>query len=620
MTNRLADSLSPYLRQHADNPVDWLEWGPEAFAQARERGVPVLVSIGYAACHWCHVMAHESFEDGEVAERLRAGFVAVKVDREERPDVDAAYMQATTALTGSGGWPMTVLATPDGDPFFAGTYLPREGFLRLLDAASTAWQEDRERVTSSARSIADQLAQAARPSSFPALTPGDLDDAVPLLARGYDERAGGFGGAPKFPPSMCLAWLLERSASDDDEAGRLSTGTLDAMARGGLHDQLEGGFARYSVDADWVVPHFEKMLYDNALLLRVYAVAAATTGSAFFVSTALMCADFLQTRLLTDEGAYASSLDADTTVPDGRGGTHGVEGATYVWTPAQLVEVLGPDDGARAARLLSVTEGGTFEHGTSTLQLREDPDDPAWWADVRDRLRAARAQRPQPARDDKVVTAWNGLAIAGLADAGRLLERPELVEAARTAAVTVLDLHLVDGRLRRTSLGGVVSEAPGLLEDHGNLAEGLLTLATADPQDAPRWRAAAARIVDLAVEGFRDGDGTWFDTPHDGERLFLRPRADTDNAEPCGISAIAGALAGLGRSDEARAALDQMAGTVRRAPRFAGWALTVAQRMTGDGAAACVGAHEDAAPPLLASPLTGLDLEPGPSCGPDGCD
>ena len=579
MANRLADSLSPYLRQHADNPVEWFEWGDEAFAEARRRDVPIFLSVGYAACHWCHVMAHESFEDEGVAAALSAGWVSVKVDREERPDIDAVYMLATQALTGQGGWPMTVLITPDGEPFFAGTYLPKPQLLQLLDAAGSAWREDRARLSDSATQIAQRLADIADPGPGSPVDDEQVALAVHALRRGFDDARAGFGGAPKFPPSMTLEHLLRHHArTGDEDAIAMAGRTFEAMARGGIHDQLAGGFARYSVDAEWVVPHFEKMLYDNAQLLRAYTHWYRQTGSEIGGRVAASTADFLLRDLRTDEGGFASALDADTLV-DGQS----IEGATYVWTPAQLVEVLGAEDGARAAELLEVTPEGTFEHGTSTLQLQRDPEDRDWWESVRSRLHAARDARPQPALDGKVVTSWNGLAIAALADAGVTLHRPELIESASAAAHLVLDRHLVDGRLRRTSLAGRVGTAPGVLDDHGNLAESLLALhrATGDAS----WLAHAGDIIATAVELFHDEDG-WHDTPVDGERLITRPRGRTDNAEPSGASSIAGALlthSALTGDTHHRALAEEAVAAQSRIithdPRFAGWALAVAEAM-----------------------------------------
>ncbi len=485
MPNRLADSTSPYLLQHKDNPVDWQEWGEEAFAEARRRDVPVLLSVGYAACHWCHVMAHESFEDEEVAAAVNAGFVAVKVDREERPDVDSVYMTATTALTGHGGWPMTCFLTPDAEPFFCGTYFPKAQFLQVLAQVREVWTNQRERVLDSGAHIADRLRQVSVGAAPQPIDEAALGQAVETLAAQFDVARGGFGGAPKFPPSMVLELLLRHHArTGSADALAMARRTCEAMARGGIYDQLAGGFARYSVDAGWVVPHFEKMLYDNAQLLRVYAHLYRATGDELARRVAAETAGFLVRDLGTAEGGFASALDADT---------DGVEGLTYAWTPAQLVEVLGEEDGQAAAALLQVTERGTFEHGSSTLQLLADPADAQWWEQTRNLLLESRNRRPQPARDDKVVTSWNGLAIAGLADAGVILEDSSLVEAARRCAELVVGHHLVDGRLRRSSRDGRVGAANGVADDYGNLAEGLLALhqATGDP----RWLDVARDLL-----------------------------------------------------------------------------------------------------------------------------
>lgn len=591
MANRLATATSPYLLQHANNPVDWREWGEEAFAEARRRDVPVLLSVGYAACHWCHVMAHESFEDAGVAAAINDRFVAVKVDREERPDVDSVYMSATTALTGQGGWPMTCFLTPDGDPFYCGTYYPRDHFLALLDGVAEAWAERRDAVEQQGAAITEAVTQAST-----RLTPDRLDDdalaaAVRALASEADPAHGGFGRAPKFPPSMTLEHLLRHHArTGDAEALRIVEHACEAMARGGIYDQLAGGFARYAVDAAWVVPHFEKMLYDNAQLLRVYLHLYRATGSPLAARVARETAGFLLTDLRTPEGGFASALDADT---------DGVEGLTYVWTPAQLAEVLGPDDGARAAEILSVTPEGTFEEGASTLQLPEDPD-PGWWAGVRARLAKARAARPQPDRDDKVVTAWNGLAIAALAEAGVLLGEPDHITAARECAELVLGLHLVDGRLRRASRGGVVGSAPAVAADHGDLAEGLLALHQATGET--RWLDAASALLDVALDRFGDGAGGFFDVADDAERLVSRPKDATDAAEPAGQSALAGALctyAALTGSPRHRAAAETAVaaagGLARQAPRFAGWTLAVAEALaTGPLQVAVVGPDDEA--------------------------
>ena len=514
--NTLSEATSPYLRQHADNPVHWQQWTPEALAEAAARDVPILLSVGYAACHWCHVMAHESFEDDQVAAAMNDGFVNIKVDREERPDLDAVYMNATVALTGQGGWPMTCFLTPDGRPFFCGTYYPKPNFLQLLAAVTETWRTRRDEVEEASDRIAGELRSMASglPGGGPPVQPALCDHAVAAALQDEDVERGGFGGAPKFPPSALLEALLRSHERTGDilplEAVER---TCTAMARGGIYDQLAGGFARYSVDASWVVPHFEKMLYDNALLLRVYAHWARRTSNPLARKVADETARFMIDELGAG-GMFTSSLDADA---DGR------EGLTYVWTPAQLSEVLGDDDGRWAAELFNVTEAGTFEHGSSVLQLPADPDDPERFERVRTALLAARLARPQPGRDDKVVTAWNGLAITALAEASVALGQPEFLDAATQCARSVVDLHVVDGRLRRASLGGRVGDSAAILEDHATLATGLLTLyqLTGDAS----WLDAATGLLDVALDHFADPDreGRWFDSADDAEQLMVRP-------------------------------------------------------------------------------------------------
>ena len=577
MANRLAGATSPYLLQHAENPVDWWEWGEDAFAEARTRGVPVLLSVGYAACHWCHVMAHESFEDDATAAYLNEHFVSIKVDREERPDVDAVYMTATAAMTGHAGWPMTCVLDHDGNPYFAGTYFPdqpRHGqpaFRQVLEALVDAWQNRGDDVRRVTKNLRDHL-RRTDPLPSGSYDRDLLDGAVALIEQEYDTARGGFGGAPKFPPSMVLEFLLRHGS---ERALAMAAGTLEAMARGGIHDQLGGGFARYSVDAEWVVPHFEKMLYDNAQLLRVYAVWASLGHSDVGVWAAEGIADFLLGELRTAEGGFASALDADS---------EGAEGTFYVWTPQQLVEVLGPEDGPWAARLLSVTDAGTFEHGTSTLQLREDPDDLELWFDCQRRLREARDQRERPARDDKVVAAWNGLAISGLCVAGTLIGQPAYVDAAVAAGELLLRTHIVDGRLRRVSRDGVAGSPAGVLEDYGCVASGFLDLVQATG-DA-RWLGPAGDLLDVALDHFRADDGGFHDTADDAEALVARPRDPSDNASPSGLSATVHALAtysaltGSGRHRQAaEEALAMTRAIAERGPRFAGWSLAAAEAM-----------------------------------------
>jgi uncharacterized protein YyaL (SSP411 family) len=635
--NRLATATSPYLLQHKDNPVDWWEWGPEAFAEAKRRDVPVLLSIGYAACHWCHVMAHESFEDAATAALMNEHFVDVKVDREERPDVDAVYMNATQALTGHGGWPMTVFLTHDGRPFYAGTYFPpqpvhgRPSFAQVLTAISTTWREQRGEVEDAGSRIAEAVGRRSLPTGGAPPDATVLAAAVEALARDEDREHAGFGAAPKFPPSMNLEALLRHAArrrlevvaeaseppepptpsgqpaelTIDDDTGPgalgLAARTLTTMARSGMYDQVGGGFARYAVDRAWVVPHFEKMLYDNALLARVYLHWWRLTGEPTGARIALETCDWMLADLLTDHGGLASSLDADTPVRDADGAVHGVEGYTYAWTPQLLADALGADDGGWAAALLRVTPAGTFEHGTSTLQLDRDvwadAEQAARWTGIRARLAAVRAGRPQPGRDDKVVAAWNGLAVAALAETGALLGRPDLVAAAERAADLLLAVHLVeepgpDGgtrvRLRRVSRGGVVGAPAGVLEDYGDVAEGLLALHAVTGEAA--WLSVAGGLLDTVLASFTDGSGGFYDTPADGTDAAIaavgRPSDPTDNAYPGGWSAAAGALltyAALTGSHRHRAAAEAglrvVAAVGPQAPRAVGWGLAVAEAL-----------------------------------------
>ncbi|GAA2723588.1 thioredoxin domain-containing protein [Actinocorallia aurantiaca] len=580
--NRLKDATSPYLLQHADNPVDWFPWGEEAFAEARRRDVPILLSVGYAACHWCHVMAHESFEDRQTAELMNERFVNVKVDREERPDVDAVYMEATQALTGQGGWPMTVFMTPEGHPFYCGTYFPRTRFQGLLNAISGAWEGQREKLVEQGQQIVAALGGEQAGPQGPGPTETALVQAVQVLGRSFDEKYGGFGTAPKFPPSMVLEFLLRQG----DPAG-MAARTLEAMARGGIYDQLGGGFARYSVDERWIVPHFEKMLYDNAQLARVYAHWWRKGGAPLARRIALETCDWMLRELGTAEGGLASALDADS---------EGVEGKFYVWTPEQLAEVLGEEDAARAARAFKVTLEGTFEHGSSTLQLEGDLPE-----DLRDRLLEARASRVRPARDDKVVAAWNGLAMAALAECGALLDRPDLVEAAERIADLIEELHVVEGRLLRTSRDGVAGSNAGVLEDYADVAEGLLALHAVTGR--PEYVKRAGVLLDAVLAHFGDGQGGFYDTADDAEALFRRPKDPTDNVTPSGQSGAAGALltyAALTGSQEHRdaalAALGAVAPLAAKHARFVGWGLAVASAaLHGPLEIAIVGSPDDPA-------------------------
>ncbi|MFF8642112.1 thioredoxin domain-containing protein [Streptomyces sp. NPDC015345] len=590
--NRLAGVTSPYLLQHADNPVDWWPWGPDAFEEARRRDVPVLLSVGYSACHWCHVMAHESFEDAATAALMNEKFVNVKVDREERPDVDAVYMEAVQAATGQGGWPMTVFLTPDAEPFYFGTYFPPEprhgmpSFAQVLDGVHRAWTDRRGEVDEVAGKIVRELGERQLTHGS-GEKPGEdeLAQALLGLTRDYDATHGGFGGAPKFPPSMVIEFLLRHYARTGSEGAlQMAAETCERMARGGIYDQLGGGFARYSVDREWVVPHFEKMLYDNALLCRTYAHLWRATGSDLARRVALETADFMVRELRTNEGGFASALDADSEDP--ATGKH-VEGAYYVWTPRQLREVLGEADAELAMSRYGVTEEGTFEEGASVLQLPalDGPlADASRLASIRERLLAARAERPAPGRDDKVVAAWNGLAISALAETGAYFDRPDLVAAAVGAGDLLVRLHMdARARLARTSKDGQPGANQGVLEDYADVAEGFLTLASVTGEGV--WLEFAGFLLDHVLAQFVDEEsGALYDTAADAERLIRRPQDPTDNAAPSGWTAAAGALLTYAAHTGAaphRTAAERSLGIVKalgpRVPRFIGHGLAVAE-------------------------------------------
>jgi len=544
-------------------------------------------------------MAHESFEDGPTAALMNQHLVSIKVDREERPDVDAVYMAATQAMTGQGGWPMTVFVTPGGEPFYCGTYFPREYFQRLVVGIAHAWREDRDSVTGQAQQIAAALAErAAAPGVTQAAGGNELagvgETAVTLLEADYDARHGGFGGAPKFPPSMVLEFLLRHSERVTSDTGaralKMVSGTAAAMARGGMYDQLAGGFARYSVDAAWVVPHFEKMLYDNALLARVYLHLWRRTGSDLARRVAADTCAWMIAELGTAQGGLASALDADS---------DGEEGKFYVWTPAELRAALGADDGEYAARVFGVTQDGTFEHGSSVLQLRQDPDEVARLARISEALLAARAARARPGRDDKVVAGWNGLAIAALAEAGLLLRRPDFIAAARAAAELLASVHQAAGRLIRTSREGAAGNTAGVLEDYACVAEGLLALSGVTGE--ARWVTIAGQLLDTALDRFQDPAGGFYDTPDDGEPLIYRPADPADGPSPSGAFAVAGALLSYSaltgsdrHRDAAAGALGVLPAIASRFPRAAGWGLAVAEALlSGPAEIAIIGPPQD---------------------------
>jgi uncharacterized protein len=554
--NRLAQETSPYLLQHADNPVDWYPWGEEALERARAEDKPILLSIGYAACHWCHVMEHESFEDDETARLMNERFVNVKVDREERPDVDALYMEAVVALTGQGGWPMTVFLTPEGVPFFGGTYYPPEprygmpSFRDVLETISGLYRERRGAVDGSASQLKEALEQASRlsPSTEP-LTEQLLGDASVALRRQFDPQWGGFGGAPKFPPASTLEFLLRMHLRGDEQALPMVVTTLDAMAAGGMHDLVGGGFHRYSVDRTWLVPHFEKMLYDNALLASAYLHAWVVTGKERYRTVVERTLDYVLRELSLPDGGFASAQDADT---------EGVEGLTFTWTAEEGVpeELLHP-----------------FEEGRSII--RGDLDE-----ELRRRLFEQREQRSKPLRDDKAIASWNGLLLAALAEAGRRLERRDWLDAATRLGEFLLGpLSDDQGRLYRTFRGGRAKNT-GFLEDYADVANGLYELHVATGE--LRWLEEANRLARLAIGLFGDEErGGFFLTPAHGERLIARQKGFDDHPTPSGNSMLAFVLLRLARiygDDELeRRAVDVfrlIRDALTRAPQAFGHALS----------------------------------------------
>ena len=554
--NRLAQETSPYLLQHAGNPVDWYPWGDEALERAREEDRPILLSIGYAACHWCHVMEHESFEDPATASVMNERFVNVKVDREERPDLDAVYMDAVVAMSGQGGWPMTVFLTPDGEPFYGGTYFPPEprhglpSFRQVLEALAGAWRDRRSDVASSAAQLVEAVRHGStlQPSADP-LTETLLSGAARGLREGFDRAWGGWGRAPKFPPAPTIEFLLRRHVqTGDEEALALATATLDGMALGGMYDLLGGGFHRYSVDERWLVPHFEKMLYDNALLVPAYLHAWQVTGTSRYREIVEETVEYMLRELWLDGGGFASAQDADT---------DGVEGLTFTWTEEEGVpaEFLEP-----------------FEHGRSIIRGDLDPE-------LRRRLLEQRELRPKPLRDDKAIASWNGLALAALAEAGRRLERRDWVDAATELGDFVLTrLGDGDGRLLRSYRAGRTS-GPGFLDDYANVAHGLLELHVATGE--LRWLEEAHRLARLAVELFGDDErGGFFLADRERDPLVARSKPLDDHPLPSGNSMLAHVLLRLARiyGDEdlerrAVAVFRLLRPALERAPSAFGWSL-----------------------------------------------
>jgi uncharacterized protein YyaL (SSP411 family) len=590
--NRLAHENSPYLLQHAQNPVDWHPWGAAALGKARAEDKPIFLSIGYAACHWCHVMEHESFEDAETAAFMNAHFINIKVDREERPDLDSIYMKAVTALTGHGGWPLSAFLTPDGEPFYGGTYFPpvrrynMPAFREVLQAVADAWARDRSGVARQARTLTGHIQnefRAAAPGG--ALDPGELaQQAVMRLAQGYDWKSGGWGSAPKFPQPMVIEFLLRRATRGDKLALDMAAHALDAMAQGGMYDAVGGGFARYSVDDRWLVPHFEKMLYDNAQLALAYLHGWLVTGKPRYRAVVEETLAFMAREMLGEDGGFYASLDADSRDAEG----HLEEGAFYVWTPGEIAAALSPAEAAFVTAAYGVTEAGNFE-GRNVLRRAQDDtalaaqfgmavaDVPGRLAAAHTRLLAARGGRARPAADDKTLVMWNALALAAFSEAGRYFGSFVYKGLAmRNAGFLLQNLRRGDGRLLRSWREGRAQHL-ALLEDYAALVLALLSLYQTDPD--PRWFAEARRLADEMLALFSDPAGRFFDTGSDHEALVLRPRDVQDNATPCGNSLACAALLQLAAytadgkyRDAAEALLSPIAPLLARHPTaFGNW-------------------------------------------------
>ncbi len=549
MANRLAGETSPYLLQHAHNPVDWYPWGQDALERARTEDKPILLSIGYSACHWCHVMERESFEDPATAKLMNDHFVSIKVDREERPDLDGIYMQAVQAMTGHGGWPMTVFLTPNGTPFYGGTYYPPEdrhgmpSFTRVLMSIADAWRTRREEITHSGQQLRQHLQQTIQPQPVrQALEPSILDASAAGIDSQYDPVDAGFGNAPKFPQPMAIEFLLRYwRRTGNQRAIEAAKHTLDKMARGGMYDQLGGGFHRYSTDAVWLVPHFEKMLYDNAQLARAYLMGYQATGNAFYRTIVEQTLNYVLRDMTDPSGGFYSTEDADS---------EGVEGKFYVWTPAQTAEVLDNDDARITNAFFDVTDRGNFEHGTSILHMPRTPHEVAQELNIieaqvfealeraKPALFEAREHRIRPARDDKVLTSWNGMMLRAFAEAGRVLSEPTYIQAAINNATFLLSTMRDGDRPYRTWKPGHAAHLNAYLEDYANLADGLVALYEATFES--RWLQAAVELANAIEERFADEDnGGFFDTSTDHEQLITRPKDLFDNATPSGNAVAA---------------------------------------------------------------------------------
>ena len=600
MANKLANETSPYLLQHAENPVDWYPWGEEALEKARDEGRPILLSIGYSACHWCHVMAHESFENDEIAAQMNDLFVNIKVDREERPDIDSLYMASVQAMTGHGGWPMTVFLTPDGRPFYGGTYFPpvdqggMPGFPRVLQGVHEAYRDRREQVEESAGALAGRLGEVFRAELPPGSLNSELfDAALDNLERQYDSENGGFGGAPKFPVAMTVELLLRiQHRNGDQRAIEMAHHSLDRMARGGLYDQVGGGFHRYTVDGIWLVPHFEKMLYDNALLADAYVQAFQATGELFYRTITEEALDYVLREMTSPEGGFYSTQDADT---------EGEEGKFFVWRPDEVREVLGDDAGA-VIELLGITERGNFE-GSNVLSIPNREDRMRWrdeqFAPLRQRLFEARAERTHPGRDDKILTSWNGLMMRAFANAGWILDSERYTEAARANARFLRDDLQQHGRLLHSYKNGE-ARIEGFLEDYAFLIDGLLALYRATFE--PEWIEWARDLARVAVDNFYDaGEGAFYDTSASSEQLIARPRDPFDNATPSGNSVIADSLTRLSHligdiefTRLARSVIEEHVGVASEHPHGLSRLLVAADFATGPSAEIAIVGQENA--------------------------
>jgi uncharacterized protein YyaL (SSP411 family) len=549
MPNQLIHETSPYLLQHADNPVDWKAWTHETLEKARSEDKPIFLSIGYAACHWCHVMAHESFESPDIAALLNQNFICIKVDREERPDIDSVYMDAVVAMTGSGGWPMSVFLTPEGQPFYGGTYFPpfpRYGmpaFRDVIQAAARAWRDDRSEIRKSGQNLTSHLASAIQWKITPnaVVRPNLLEQSLQALLGGYDWQRGGWGRAPLFPQPMSIEFLLLQASRGNRQALEAARHSLHSMSKGGMYDVVGGGFHRYSTDDVWLVPHFEKMLYDNAQLASAYLHAHLLSGDESFRRTTVETLDFILRELTHPEGGFYSSLDADS---------DGEEGKFYVWSLAELRHNLAPADFELLSNVYSLSREGNFE-GHIILQRRAELGEVSVALNIslqelssrldaiHSQLLAVRGARLRPQTDDKILVSWNALALRAFAEAGRYLNRPDYIAAAqRNAAFLLTELHL-DGSLMRAWRAGQARHH-AFLEDHAALILGLLALYQSDPD--PRWYAAAEQIAQEMLAAYTDPAGGFFDARPDASQLYLQPKNNQDNATPCGNALAALAL------------------------------------------------------------------------------